>query len=162
MSYFYSADKELTRWKHGGKYQIYRFDDIRWTSYQTIDRIRTKCTAKKFSLSDDQLCQCCELQYVDSYRNILGLADRKKLRTLFGQYFEHAVLYWYWYGRSKWYFLAHVWKCYPLYERGNPLENIFKVSVSKNWHLCRSPLSILFVILIRKFRTFFRCFANTM
>lgn len=123
-------DKELIRWKSNLANVVSRFDDICWTSYFTIDRIRSQCISKKFSLTDESLCECCTLLYVNEYRAHFSQQENRKLRKFFGPYVEHVILYWYWYGRCNGSFLSHVWKYYRLYSEGSPTENVLKIVVS--------------------------------
>lgn len=132
------TEKELKRWKSNLDEIICNFGDICWTTCFTIDRVKSQCISKNFNFDNYQLCDCCLSQYVDTYRSNFSAHDIKRIKNLFGKYIDHAILYWYWYGRYNRSFLNHIWKYYRHYQLGKPIENIFQLAVSL--HFMRNHL----------------------
>lgn len=143
------SDKELSRCKYNLKYVVHRFECISWTPFFTIDRVKSCCQSGKFDINDETVCQCCRSSYVDMHCADFSPREMKRIHAIFGDYMEHAILYWYWYGRQNRSLLSHIFKYNAYYHQSEPLENVFKLAVSIIFSLILCTPVLLYIPLIR-------------
>lgn len=122
--------KELSRWKYNIHNIVNDFDHIVWTPFFTIDKVKSSCKTKNFDLTSEKLCECCFEAYVDNCRSNLSSQEVHYLRHFFGDFLDHVILYWHWYGRQNRSLMSHLHKYHVHYERMRPLENVFHLCVS--------------------------------